>query len=142
MAGIDASRVINGTFGSIYLDGKWLSSFTACKIKDDYDWSELKLPNDRRTKHKLVGVKGSGTITGYKVTSELQKALAENPTRSFEIITKLEDPEAYGMERVRIPQVKFNINQIANWKTGEVIEEDWDFVYDGDPEFLDPITEV
>lgn len=139
MAGIDPGRVINGTFGSIYLDGKWLSNFTACQIKDEYDWAELKLSGDRRTKHKLVGVKGSGSITGYKVTSELQKALVDNPTRSFEIIAKLADPEAYGTERIRIPQVKFSANQIADWKAGEVIEETWDFVFDGEPEFVDPI---
>ncbi len=140
MAGIDPGRVINGTFGSVYLDGKWLTNFTRCEIKDEYEWTELKLSGDRRTKHKLVGVKGSGTIAGYKVTSELQKALVDNPTRSFEIISKLADPEAYGSERVRVPQVKFNANVIANWKTGAVIEEEWSFVYDGEPEFVDPIV--
>lgn len=140
MAGVDPSRTINGTFGSIYLDGKWLTNFTRCEIKDEYEWTELKLSGDRRTKHKLTGVKGSGTIFGYKVTSELQKALVDNPTRSFEIISKLADPEAYGNERVRVSQVKFNTNVIANWETGKVIEEEWPFVYDSEPEFVDPIV--
>ncbi|WKV08200.1 phage tail tube protein [Thermoanaerobacterium sp. CMT5567-10] len=139
MAGTDAKRIINGTFGSIYLDGKWLSNFTHCQIKDEYNWGEVKLPDDRRTKHKLLGVSGSGTIQGYKVTSELQKAVAENPTRTFEIISKLEDPEAYGKERIRIPQVKFTSNPLVDYTTGEIVEEQWDFVFDGDPEFIDSI---
>ncbi|SMB97943.1 Phage tail tube protein [Thermanaeromonas toyohensis ToBE] len=140
MAGIDASRVINGTYGAVYLDGRWLTNFTRCEIRDEYDFAELKLSGDRRTKHKMVGVKGSGTIAGFKVTSDLIKALLDNPTRTFEIISKLADPESYGMERIRVPQVKFNRNQLANWRTGEVVEEEWEFVYDGEPELLDPIV--
>ena len=114
MAGIDVGRLINGTFGSVYLNGKWLTNFTRCEVKDEYDYTELKLSGDRRTKHKLSGVKGSGTIGGYKVTSELQKALTENPTRIFEIISKLDDPEAYGTERIRIPNVKFTANPLSS----------------------------
>jgi hypothetical protein len=140
MAGIDPGRVINGTFGSLYLDGKWLTNFTHCEIKDEYEYTDLKLAGDRRVKHKLVGVKGSGTIGGYKVTSELQKALVENPVRAFEIISKLEDPESYGKERIRIPGVKFTANPLAKWKNGEVVEEEWSFNFDGEPELVDPIV--
>lgn len=140
MAGIDEARVINGTFGELYLDGQWLTNFTRCEIKDEYDWTELKLSGDRRTKHKLVGVKGSGTIAGYKVTSELQKALLENPTRQFQIISKLNDPESYGAERIRVNKVKFTSNPLADWQTGEIVEEEWPFVYDDEPEFVDVIV--
>lgn len=142
MAGIDVGRMISGTFGSLYLDGKWLTNFTHCEIKDEFDYTELKLSGDRRVKHKLAGVKGSGTITGYKVTSELQMALLKNPLRTFEIISKLDDPEAYEMERIRIPNVKFSANQLVKWKTGEMVEEEWTFVFDGEPELIDPIMEV
>jgi hypothetical protein len=140
MAGIDPGRVINGTFGSLFLDGKWLTNFTHCDIKEEYEYTDLKLSGDRRVKHKLVGIKGSGSIGGYKVTSELQKALTENPTRSFEIISKLDDPESYGKERVRIPSVKFTANPLAKWKTGEMVEEEWNFNFDSDPEFVDSIS--
>lgn len=139
MAGIDPGRTINGTFGKIFLNGQWLSNFYSCEITDEYDWAELKLSGDRRTKHKLVSVKGTGKISGYKVTSQLQKALVDNPTQSFEIISNLEDPEAYGYERIRISGVKFQKNPIAGWKHGEVVEEEWEFVYDNEPEFVDPI---
>lgn len=140
MAGIDETRVINGTFGEIYLEGKWLSSFTHCQASDEYDWTEIKLAGDRRIKHKLAGVKGSGAISGYKVTSELQKALVENPLGQYQIISKLADPEAYGNERVRFSKVKFTKNPLVNWKTGEVIEDEWSFVYDDEPEFVDAIV--
>jgi len=140
VAGIDETRVINGAFGEIYLDGKWLTSFTHCEASDEYDWTEIKLSGDRRTKHKLVGIKGSGTIAGYKVTSELQQALLKNPLGQYQIISKLADPEAYGTERVRFSKVKFTKNQLVNWKVGEIIEEEWSFVYDDEPEFVDSIT--
>lgn len=140
MSALDETRVINGTFGEVFLDGQPLTSFNACEIKDDYDWTELKLSGDRRTKHKLVSVSGSGSISGYKVTSELQKALLENPTRQFQLISKLADPEAYGHERIRISKLKFTANPLAGWKVGDVIEEEWPFVYDEEPDLVDPIT--
>jgi len=138
---LDETRVINGSFGEIYLDGDFLSNFTHCEIKDELEFSELKTAGTRRTKHKLIGVNGSGAISGYKVTSKLQQTLAKNPTAQFQIISKLDDPEAYGAERIRVSKVKFTSIPFANWKTGEVIEEEWPFVYDGDPEFVDPIVQ-
>ncbi|MEN6325788.1 MAG: phage tail tube protein [Syntrophomonas sp.] len=140
MAGIDETRIINGIFGAVYLDGKWLTNFTHVEASDEYDWTEIKLSGDRRTKHKLLGVKGSGTISGYKVTSELQKALVENPLGQYQVISKLDDPEAYGAERIRFSKVKFTKNNLANWKVGEIVEEEWPFVYDDEPEFVDAIT--
>lgn len=141
MAGIDESRIINGSYGEIHLDGKWLTSFTSCEVKEEYEWSELKLSGDRRIKHKLAGVKGSGTLKGYKVTSDLQAALLGNPTGQFQIISKLADPESYGTERIRINKVKFTTSPLITWKTGEMVEEEWQFVYDGEPEFVDAIVE-
>lgn len=137
---LDETRVINGSFGEIYLDGEYLSSFTACEIKDELEFADLKLSGGRRTVHKLVGVSGSGTISGYKLTSALQQALLANPTAQYQIISKLADPEAYGTERIRISKVKFTSIPFANWKTGETIEEEWPFVYDAEPEFVDPIV--
>lgn len=142
MPQMDETRVINGSFGAIFLDGRELSSFNHCEIKDDYEYTDLKLAGGRRTKHKLVGVSGSGTISGYKVTSELQQALLANPTAQFQIISKLDDPEAYGTERIRVSKVKFTSNNLANWRTGEVVEEEWPFVFDSDPEFVDPIIAI
>lgn len=140
MAGIDETRIINGSYGEIYLDGQWLTNFTSCELKDEYDYTELKLSGDRRTKHKLIGVRGSGSLTGFKVTSALQKALTANPTAQYQIISKLADPESYGTERIRISKVKFTTNPLARWKAGETVEEEWPFVFDDEPEFVDAIV--
>lgn len=140
MSQMDETRVISGSFGGIFLDGDLLSNFNHCEIKDEYEFSELKLAGGRRTKHKLVGIKGTGSVSGYKVTSELQQALLADPTAQFQIISKLDDPEAYGTERIRISKVKFSQNNLANWTTGEIVNEEWPFVFDDDPDFVDPIV--
>jgi hypothetical protein len=138
---MDETKTINGSFGSVTLNGNALTNFNHCEIKDEYEFTELKLAGGRRTKHKLVGQKGSGTISGYKVTSELQQTLINDPTTQFQLISKLNDSEAYGTERIRISKVKFTSNPLAKWKVGELVEEEWPFVFDGDPEFVDPITQ-
>lgn len=139
MEGIDESRVINGVFGRIELDGEWMSSFTACSIKEEYEYADIKLPGTRYAKHKLTGIKVDGSLTGYEVTSQLKQALLEDPTRTFTIVTNLEDPESYGAERVKASKVKFTSNPLVNFKVGDVVEDEWPFVVDEKPEFVDTI---
>lgn len=144
MAGIDASRVINGTFGYVYLDGNWLASFNEAEARVEHQKEELKLCGDRWVRHKLVGCRGTGSIRGFKVTSDLVKLnepMRDNTKGAVrcELIFKLADPEAYGYERVRLKNVMFDINQLARFTAGELVREELDFTFE-DYELLDVIT--
>ncbi len=132
----DASRIINGSYGAIYVNGTQMASFTACEIKDEYDQKEVLLVGDNRTKHKLVGRKGTGNISGYKIDNALQTVVNALPTLNFILVATLDDPEGHGKETITVPNVKFTSNPLANWKAGELIEDKWDFVFDGNPEIV------
>lgn len=141
----DPSRAIDGTFGSVLREGNWLTNFNEMKAEVDIQKAELKIAGDRWVHHKVIGLKGTGSITGFKVTSDLialNAPIASNSSGSVktELVSKLADPEAFGTERIRFMNVMFDKIQLANWKAGEVVNEDWAFTFEGF-ELLDPIEE-
>lgn len=136
---LKANNVIAGTFGRVLLNDIWMTNFTGLEAKEENDWTEVKLVGSRRSKHKLTSIKGSGTITGFKISSDLQSYLLANPDQEFKIISYLGDPEALGTEEVIFNSVKFSTNELANWKAGELVQESWPFVYDEEPEFQETI---
>lgn len=132
----DGTRVIAGTFGKVFMDGKWLTNFNEMEASVEIKKSELQVAGDRWTKHKVVGLTGTGSIRGYKITSDLaylNDPISDNENASVrtEIISKLADPEAYGAERVRLKNVMFDKIDLAKWKSQEHISEDWPFTFEG-----------
>lgn len=135
MAEFDPSRTINGSFGQIFIDGKWQSNFNHLEAVIEPEKRELKLSGEVWTRHKIVGYKGTGTMSGFKVTSEM---LARGFAK-FTVIAKLADPEAYGSERIKLMNVLPDRLQLANWTAGEEVTEEIPFTFEG-CELLDPVT--
>jgi hypothetical protein len=54
---------------------------------------------------------------------------------------KLEDPEAYGYETVKLSSVMLDKLQLANWTAGEEVKEEVSFTFEG-YELLDRIQAV
>jgi hypothetical protein len=141
---LDASRTINGTFGTVYHDGDWLTNIRQCQLNVEIEKEEIRRAGTRWKAHKVVGLSGTGTISGYKVTSDMIRLIsqvADDTKGAFttELITKLADPEAYGYERIRVKGVQFDNIPLANFEVGSIVEEELNFTFTG-YEFLDAIT--
>ncbi|GIO93190.1 MULTISPECIES: phage tail tube protein [Paenibacillus] len=132
---LDASRVIMGTYGQAYIDGVWQTHINKLEASVELEKRELKLVGNDWTVHKSGSKKGTGTMSGYKVTSDM---IARGFTK-FDIISKLDDPESYGHERVRLIRCMPDKIQLANWTAGEEVQEETSFTFEG-YELLDPIT--
>ncbi|WP_218618996.1 phage tail tube protein [Paenibacillus sp. P32E] len=133
---MDPSRAILGTYGSVYIDGIWQTNINHLEAKIDVDKRELNLVGYNWKQYKIGAKNGTGTISGYKVSS----AMLQRGFSKFEIITKLDDPEAYGFERIRLSRCMPDSLQIANWTAGEEVTEETPFTFEG-YELLDPITD-
>ena len=131
---LDASRTIHGSRGKILLDGEWQTNLTECTADVELDKKELNLLGDDWTRYKEGNKKGTGSMNGYKVTSDMIK----RGFKRFEIITALEDPEAYGHERIRLKNCMADKIQLVNLKANELVEEETPFNFEG-YELLDPI---
>ncbi|MZK53678.1 phage tail tube protein [Clostridium beijerinckii] len=130
----DASRAIHSNYGKILLDGDEQSNYTECTAKVGMDKKEINAIGDDWTRHKKGTKKGTGSVSGYKVTS----AMIERGFDKFEIIAALEDPEAYGYERIRLKNCMADEISLINLKAGELVTEDTPFTFEG-YELLDKI---
>lgn len=131
---LDASKTIHGSNGKILIDGEWQTNLTECTADVELDKKELNLLGDDWTRYKKGNKKGTGSMSGYKISS----AMIEREFGRFEIITALEDPEAYGFERIRIKNCMADKLQLVNLKANELVEEETPFTFEG-YELLDKI---
>ncbi|MNN46471.1 Phage-like element PBSX protein XkdM [compost metagenome] len=132
---LDPGRVIMGTFGQIFIDGVWQSNLNHLEANVEADKRELNLVGTEYTVFKLGRKKGTGTMSGYKVTS----GMILRGFGKFNIIHKLDDPEAYGFERVELVNCMVDKIQLANWTAGEEVQEETAFTFES-YNLLDPIV--
>ena len=134
---LDASRVIDGTYGYLYIDGVWQTNINHLEANVENQKKELHLSGDNWVRHKKGPMKGTGTMSGFKITSDMiAKGFAK-----FEILSKLGDPESYGFERIRLLSVMPDKLQLANWTAGEEVKEEISFTFEG-YELVDKIVAV
>lgn len=123
---LDPTRVIMGTFGQIFINGNWQSNLNHLEAGVEVEKKELNLVGTDYTVVKLGRKKGTGTMSGYKVTSDMIKLGFE----SFDIIHKLNDPEAYGFECIQLTGCIVDKVQLANWTAGEEVTEETPFTFE------------
>lgn len=140
---LDATRTINGTFGSAYdADGNWLTNVTSAEATVEINKEEVMRAGTRWVGHKQTSLTGSGNMTGYKITNELVKKIgqiADDSQGAFvtELVMKLDDPEnADGKTRIRLKGVQFDSIPLLSYEVGSLVTEDTPFTFSG-YEYLD-----
>lgn len=138
-------RTINGSFGELRdHNGQWMTNVQQVDFRIAIERRDLNLSGTRRTGYKAMGITGEGTIRQFKVTSEWLRRISE-PMRSDtapvfvgQLVSKLDDPESLGAERVLLKQCKFwEIS--GGWQVNELVEEEIPFTFE-DMRLLDRIT--
>lgn len=129
----DPKRVINGTFGELWCDDDYMAETTGLEAKVSIEKSEVNQSGTLVKGYKTTGLDLKGTLKMNKVTSYFTKKLSAkikkgiNPTLT--IISKLDDPDAYGAERVKLMGVTFDEIPLANWETKKISEESLPFTF-------------
>lgn len=144
---LDASRVINGSFGSVFdADGNWLTNVKSAEATVEITKEEINRAGTRWVGHKVTGLKGSGTVTGYRVTTALIEAIGQIADDSkgayvTELRMKLDDPEAFGAYSVRLKGIQFDQIPLIKYELNAIVEDELPFTFSG-YELVDKITEV
>lgn len=133
----DPDRTILGSYSKLIMDGDWQTNTSSVEATVDMEKGEINVMGDDWTRHKRGQKSGSGTFSGYKVTSRM----IQQGFKRFELIVALEDPEAYGHERIRLKNCMADSIQLANITAGEIVEEETAFTFEG-YELLDAIEAV
>ncbi|AND39619.1 phage tail tube protein [Cytobacillus oceanisediminis] len=141
---LDASRTINGSYGEIWHEGEWVTNTQSAEALVEINKEEINRSGTRWVGHKVTSLTGTGNITGYKVTSKFTKligSVADDRKAPYvtELIFKLDDPEAFGAERVRLKGVQFDQIPLSSFEVNSIVEEELPFTFSG-YELLDEIV--
>lgn len=137
-----AKRVINGKFGSVWLDSEAVGECYGLQAKVTLDKEEISMCGGRAKDFKVKGTKCTGSLKLHKVYSrmalKLGEAMREGRDVRFDIISKLADPDSYGAERIKLKGVSFDDLTLADWESDVVGKVECPFTFT-DFEFLDKI---
>lgn len=137
-----AQQVINGTWGELWIDGTYMAEVTGFEAKVSLEKSDVNMTRKLAKAQKVTGFSCAGSITMNKVSSFFIKKLNDDmkagKQTSCTIISKLEDPDSLGAERVVIKDAVFDELTLANWKAKELGEESIPFTF-SDWDLLDTI---
>lgn len=138
-------KTINGTFGELWVNDDYMAEVTGLEAKVTLEKTEVNQTGSLAKGYKITGIDCKGTIKLNKVTSYFIDLLSENTkagkTTSCTIISKLADPDASGVERVRLTGCTFDELSLANWETKKLGEESIPFSFTG-WEIMDSIASL
>lgn len=126
-------RVFNGTFGEVWLDGTYLPQATALEAKVSLDKEEVNQCRVLGKGYKITGVDGKGTLKMNKIDSTfinlLSGEMSAGKTSTHTIISKIDDPDAFGSERIQLNGVVFDELTLADWELKKLQEESIAFTF-------------
>lgn len=138
----ETKRIINGTWGEVWLDQDKVGECTGLQAKMNFKKEDVPRCGTMATDKKIVGWDGTGSLKMNKVNSRMAKnilkPIMQGKDVRFTIITKLAEPDSYGVERAVLKGVSFDDLTIADWaaSTPGTIEAPFTF---SDIEYLDQI---
>lgn len=118
-----AKRVINGTFGDVWLDGEKMAECSGCQGKIAKNKEKIYLCGQLMADHKVMSLDGTGSLTLYKVDSGMiqkQQGIQDGVDQRFTVVTALKDPDSWGAERVAFYNVSFDDLTLADWQRASV----------------------
>jgi hypothetical protein len=129
-----AEQVINGTWGELWIDSDYIAEVTEFEAKLSLNTADVTQTRTLATGKKVIGTEGKGTVTLNKVSSYAHRKIgdyirANKTPPPATMISKLDDPDAIGAERVKIMGVQFNEIDVANWAAGKLGEEKIPFTF-------------
>ncbi len=128
-------QTFNGTYGECWFDGEYMAETLACKGEVNIKYEAVKRVRRLTDGQKMIGLEGKGEVKLYKVSSFIMKKVAERlkagKEPSFTIISKIDDPDAIGAERVAFYDCKFDKLVLADWERGKLGEESYSFTFEG-----------
>ena len=128
---MSSNKVLSGTHGKLWVGSDKMSNVKSFEAKISGDFEELAVSEKMSKQYKYMGSNIEGTITLHKIDSYVASLVAEGfRTGNFPDITitaAIEDPAAYGYERIELTGVHFTELTLLKFETGTVGEEEVPF---------------
>lgn len=115
-----AYRVISGSHGQGWLDGDLVAEILALQAKVALNKEDVPMCGHFMVDAKIMSAKGTGSLRMHKVNSRMAikigDAIKSGKDIRMKLISLLDDPDAYGAERVVIYDASFDDLTLADWE--------------------------
>lgn len=130
---MDKNKIIRGSFGAVWFDGQEVGSVKSFEAKITLDYEDVDIMGDLGKHKRYMGYSGEGTMTLHKIDSSIAKligdAIRNGNMPDFTIVAKLDDPSAYGAERVELTGVTINELMALKFENKALREEEVPFSF-------------
>ena len=117
----------------MWIDGDYMAEVTAFEAKFSLDKTDVNMTRRLAKAQKVTGFSCSGSLTMNKVSSffirKLNEDMKQGKQTACTIISKLDDPDAIGSERIVIKDAVFDELILANWSAKTLGEEQINFTF-------------
>lgn len=141
MEKFEAQRVMSGTQGEIWIEGKHMAEVTGFKAEIKLIKEEVNQVKTMFKQYKVVGCEGTGNVKMNHVSSYFINLMADNIRKGRQTVViiraKLDDPDAVGREEVIIRDATFDKLTLMDWEAKKLTEDDYDFTF---TDFEVPVT--
>lgn len=137
----ESQRVMSGTQGEIWIEGKYMAEVTAFNAEIKLIKEEVNQVKTMFKQYKVVGCEGTGNVKMNHVSSYFINLMADNIRKGRQTVVtiraKLDDPDAVGREEVIIRDATFDKLTLMDWEAKKLTEDDYDFTF---TDFEVPVT--
>ena len=128
------NKIMNGTFGSLWVNNqKWID-IKSFEAKATASYEDVKISGKLGSTRKYIGYEGAGSVTTHKIYSRGAKLVADGFKTGImpeiKMISKLDDPAAFGAERVVYTGVTFDEVTLAKFENATPGEEELAFKFE------------
>ena len=132
---VSPEKVINGTFGDIWVNDDNIAQCTGLEAKVTIEKQEVVQTGTLAKGYKVTGLDCKGTLKLNKINSYFIELLSDNIRNGkspiVTIVSKLADPDTAGAERIKFTGCTFDEMTLASWEAGKLTEESIPFTFTG-----------
>jgi hypothetical protein len=130
----EAKRVINGTFGTVEIDGEDIMEVVAFQAKDEYGKEAISQCGVINKGYKITSIEGKGSVKVNKINSRMIKKIGrqirEGKTPTFTLTGTLADPDSFGSEKIAFTGVIFDDLTLFDFENGTLGTVEMPFTYE------------
>jgi len=144
MATISGKRVISGSKGNMWLNGKLIAEVKSVESKASINRETVQMANlyDEDSKITSIGCEGSFVINKvYTTEREFVEGFQKGIDTRFQLYVTLNDPDSFGRESTQLDNCWLNEITIAQFEVGAILEREFPFGHTfSDVKYAESIT--
>ena len=138
-----APRVMSGTFTEVWVDGVSVAGLSSFQAKLSKQKQDINMCGQMAVDSKTTNVKYTGSIEFHHIYTSFADdadSILTGVDARHTIVGKLDDPDAYGAERVALYNCSFDENTLLDAAAGAPGKVTMPFTFTMH-EFLDKVTQ-